>query len=307
MDSFFYLFFSTTTICKGAAYGCGKGVVPDGIRIGDYLTHISNVSLIGTNMARVVELVLASERPLTVTMCRSLRSTNRTLEELTKKFKDDVTWRGRERAAAQHEKQELGANIVKLEEMNSTLRHKAKDWMLAKSQLQKQVKQLNQQLRKENFGVMKKLNDDAVAAVARPQQNASLKSTLAATEQRLQATEERLERRLALEKERQEMLPRRFKKMIGKLMYASLQVNVAAIATSEKKVIQMIDFLVEGIDMNVLQTLLARRGKQQESSKSSKIFYTLNIREVEDMLKINTVKQIVVKSDIDLTFHVQVW
>ena len=90
-------------------------------------------------------------------------------------------------------------------------------------------------------------------------------------------------------------------------MYASLQVNVAAIATSEKKVIQMIDFLVEGIDMNVLQTLLARRGKQQESSKSSKIFYTLNIREVEDMLKINTVKQIVVKSDIDLTFHVQVW
>ena len=258
-------------------------------------------------MARVVELVLASERPLTVTLCRSLRSTNRTLEELTKKFKDDVTWRGRERAAAQHEKQELGANIVKLEEMNSTLRHKAKDWMLAKSQLQKQVKQLNQQLRKENFGVMKKLNDDAVAAVARPQQNASLKSTLAATEQRLQATEERLERQLALEKERQEMLPRRFKKMIGKLMYASLQVNVAAIATSQKKVIQMIDFLVEGIDRNVLQTLLARRGKQQESSKSSKIFYTLNIREVEDMLKINTIKQIVVKSDIDLTFNVQVW
>ena len=60
-----------TIASTGAAVGCGKGVVPGGICIGDHITSISGQSVINTNMNYVVKLVKASQRPLHITLWRS--------------------------------------------------------------------------------------------------------------------------------------------------------------------------------------------------------------------------------------------
>ena len=60
-----------TIASTGAAVGCGKGVVPGGICLGDHITSISGQSVINTNMNYVVKLVKASQRPLHITLWRS--------------------------------------------------------------------------------------------------------------------------------------------------------------------------------------------------------------------------------------------
>jgi hypothetical protein len=294
---------------EGGAFGCGKGIVPNGIRVGDMITHVGNVPLIGTSMNRVVELVVNSKRPLSLTLCRSLSSTRKTLEDHVQKFKDDATWRGRERANAKNNLQELQATIINLEEKNSKLRKHAQLGMLEKAKLQRQVKLLNDQLRKETFGVLKNISDDAAAAVARPQQNASLKDQLESTKGQLEVIQNQWDRKIAQEDYLREKLPKRFKKMLAKTIKGRMVINVAAVVSAAPiNALEDVKFHIENIDDRVYQALFGKCGINVEKKEgSSGSFKILSVRAMENILGVTLSKNLTVQiSDIDVQYRVEI-
>ena len=294
----------------GAAYGCGKGVVPNGIRNGDYLTHIENTPLIGCNMDRVVELVVASPRPLHVTLCRTLRSTLQTLDDHVRQFKSDATWRGKQRAQAQSKTQELETTIFELEEKNSTLRKYAQEFLLTKRKLEKQVSQLNNQLRKENFGALKSVTASAVAAVARPMQNQHMKMELEATKQRLEVMENQWDRKVAADTKLNDRLPKRFRKMIGKMLRTQMHVNIAAVVNDSDvlRFVEKVSLEIANMPNQVEIDLFGKYGRAVERKDGkSGAFRVYSVRDMERVLEVSLTKNLSVRiHDIDTKFRVEV-
>ena len=280
----------------GAAFGCGKGVVPDGIRIGDYITNIGGVSVINTNMNRVVELVKASQRPLCITFYRSKISCISTFEQHVQKFS------GKEKAQYITKFHQLEGQIIKLEEKNKVLRDNGQFLLIEKNRLKIDCKRLNDQLLKNTKSVLKGIDDDVASAVARPAQNQGLKRDLASTQERLQDVEVRLEGLRRKANEELHFLPNRFIKTIAKRMVEKMVVPIVAISHPQPVYEESLSFTVEGMREDVFKTLFKNVGRKKQK------FQVLSINELENVLNINLSRLTTIKvsSDRDLQFHVAV-
>ena len=287
---------------SGAAFGCGKGIVPDGIRIGDYLTHLGGVPIIGTNMQRIVQLIKAAPRPLVLTLCRTLKSTLQTLQQHVREYKADAQWRGRERVNALTQRQDLETKIATFEEANRRLRKAAKEKLIEFGQVKNNLKKMQAQLRKDNYGILKQINDDATAAVARPQLNQGLKHNLKVAEERIQELETKWNQKVDQERTNLNILPTKFRKMICKMMGSKLQVPVAAITNPQPLYEESVSFTVEGLTNSIFREIFGNVGRREKK------FIILTVPQMEKVLKINLGMNstITMKDNPDLQFHVQV-
>jgi hypothetical protein len=188
------------------------------------------------------------------------------------------------------------------------------------AQLQGQVTAYKSQLRKQNLGALKAISDQTAMAVAQPQRNAGMKGELEQARRRLQVLEGRIEKRINQESRLREMLPKRFRKSIAKLLKGRMELPAAALvaegagATGVRTEIML---PIEGMSPHVFKTLLGRVGKKVggggggasaaaadpgssasssgSSSAQDKVRKTLSVLEVESVFRVSTSREMVVK------------
>ena len=238
-----------------------------------------------------------------------------------------------ERASAQSKMQTLQDNVNKLAEKNAGLRKQVQAsmqrGMLARkeltqrcAQLQAQVSAYKSQLRKQNLGALKAISDQTAMAVAQPQRNAGMKGELEQARRRLQVLEGRLEKRMNHESRLRDMLPKRFRKSIAKLLKGRMELPAAALvaegagATGVRTEIML---PIEGMPPHVFKSLLGKVGKKvrgdgvvsaataapdpgtsmssssNNGSAPDKVRKTLSVLEVESVFRVSTSREMVVK------------
>ncbi len=287
----------------GAAVGKGKRSVPGGLKPGDIITHIAGVRVVGldTGMAGVAGLIKSSPRPLTITLHRPLRrllATFAEAEEEARAARRKTSDMQRERAAALEKTQNLQDQVEALKAKNAALRTRARDSLLAQSGirqqavkdragLEAQVAAYQAQLKKQNLDTLRAMRGQAVAASTLPERNAGTKRDLEAARARLAQLEERLERRMREEARLRDALPKRFRKSIGKMLRARMELPAAALVASASGgrggggggggaggggggVRTEVTLQVEGVPPHVFKELLGHRGTVVRDKKRRK-------------------------------------
>jgi hypothetical protein len=131
-----------------------------------------------------------------------------------------------------------------------------------------------------------------------------MKGELEQARRRLQVLEGRIEKRINQESRLREMLPKRFRKSIAKLLKGRMELPAAALvaegagATGVRTEIML---PIEGMSPHVFKTLLGRVGKKVgggssgSSSAQDKVRKTLSVLEVESVFRVSTSREMVVK------------
>lgn len=228
-----------------------------------------------------------------------------------------------ERASAQSKMQELQDETNKLREKNAALRRQVQSSMqrsmLARKELSQRVAKLQgqvtayqSQLRKQNLGALKAISDQTAMAVSQPQRNAGIKGELEQARKRLHTLEARLEKRMTQESRLREILPKRFRKSIAKLLRGKMDLPAAALVADgvgASGVRTEIMLPIEGLSTYVFKALFGNRGKligpsnlSVDGSSSSevgknvdKVRKTLSVSDVESIFRINASREMVVK------------